>query len=271
MSDNESNNIIQNTSLKDSEYMPENKYVFFDIFTTRPEDDIDVNPNKANGKIKFPIVETILFENGQMNKWLFTSFQTGEVMKKKTNKLSKEFILMYYLQHLLSYLSNNENYKCNKSANEVMEDINKLNLLLERYNSSNKFPDDFKYLNVLNSKKFIYARTSEVSYSNSYHNFNVFETIKESDILSILEFSKLISDQNKLASIRVIQCFLDINLSFHPIICRFYKKNINDQRKLQIYTPLPDKDNHFNISKKVDSKIKDEIENVKNKSKLKFN
>lgn len=223
-------------------YTPNNRYSYLDLFTLRPTE--SNNPNKITGKIVFPVVESILLENGQIYKWIFTSFQSGEVMKKKSIKLNKEYILSYFLQHLLQYLRNKEGYKPKKSQNEILEDISKLNLLLERYSSSDKFPDEYKYLEKLNEKKFIFPRSVEHTVSTAYLNYNIFYSVKNKDVLSILELNKVLNDSNKLSMLRIIHNFLDVNLGYHPIICRFYKKNLIDQKKIQLYTPKPDPDNN---------------------------
>eukprot|EP00340_Litonotus_pictus_P012487 CAMPEP_0170538380 /NCGR_PEP_ID=MMETSP0209-20121228/103274_1 /TAXON_ID=665100 ORGANISM="Litonotus pictus, Strain P1" /NCGR_SAMPLE_ID=MMETSP0209 /ASSEMBLY_ACC=CAM_ASM_000301 /LENGTH=1901 /DNA_ID=CAMNT_0010840059 /DNA_START=182 /DNA_END=5887 /DNA_ORIENTATION=- len=184
-------------------------------------------------------------------------------MKKKSVKLNKDYILSYFLQHLLIYLKNTEGYKPSKSQSEILEDISKVNVLLERYTTSEKFPDELKYLeklNEMNEKRFIYPRSVESTTSNAHMNYNVFYSIKTKEVLSILEFNKLINDSNKLGMLRLIQNFLDVNLNFHPIICRFYKKNLIEQRKMQMYTPMPNPENsndsllgNFKVTSKINS------------------
>lgn len=216
-------------------FKPESKFVFYELFCLR-EGDCSNDP-KLSGNIKFPIVETILIENGQLHKWLFVS-QSGEILKRNTLKLSKESIMMYFINKLLAYFKDKENHKVKKSELDIFNDINRLSLILERYDRSDQFPDEYEYLKRLNNKKFIYPRTHD---QIIFHpaNSSYFTNINKDELLSIFELNKLLNDSNKLAMIKMIQSLLDINLSYNPIVCRFYRKTSISQRKLQIYTLSP--------------------------------
>lgn len=213
-------------------FKPESKYNMFELFAVRPSHD-----KKIDGTVHFPICETLLIDNGQIYKWLFNA-TSGEVMKKHSSKLNKEFLMTHFLRKLIEVVKIKEGYKLKRSESEILSDINRLSLILERYERSDQFPDEYKYLEKLNNFRFIYPRSAEMTILHP-QNSSYFTSITNKDVLSIFEFNKLLSDSNKLSMLRMIHSFIEVNLNYHPLICRFYRKSEISQRKIQIYTPLP--------------------------------
>lgn len=212
----------------------ESKYNLFELFLKR-KGDCDDNI-KFSGDIKFPILETILFDNGQLYKWIFNS-KEGIILKRNSKKLNKDYIMLYFIKEMLIFLKEKEKFIIKKSVNEILSDMNRLNLILERYNRNDSLPEEYEYLHRLINKSFLLPRKIDMTlmYPNdsSYFAVNL-----NNELITLFELFQLLHDTNKLSMIRMIQSLLYVNLNYHPLICRFYRKSHISQRKIQLYTPF---------------------------------
>ena len=267
---------VINNKVNVVQYKVDNNYAYFDLFLERRHN----SKSNISGNINFPICESILIENGQIYKWVFNSskiknnnkISKNKILKKHSNKLNKDTIYNYFCVKLINYFRDKNKLKIKKSNDEIINDISKINLFLERFENTNNFPESLKYLEDLCIYKFIFPRKYEQvnpnpndsSYfyvnfqdnketfnnKNFYHSINNINSFGESNcpqLMNIIEFYNIINDSNKLSLIKIIHCFLNVDLSNKPLICRFYRNSNISSRKLQLYTPLPSCENINNI------------------------
>ena len=99
--------------------LPYNLFELFSSNIIEPQDKAQKNNknnnnNKNNSQIKkinkkpklcIPIIETILFENGQITGWIFND-KDGNVSKKPLKKLGTDNLIQYFLSQIKNYYIN---------------------------------------------------------------------------------------------------------------------------------------------------------------------
>lgn len=187
---------------------------------------------KYKGKIIFPIIETIIIDKGQINYWIFTDDVAGYVMKRNSNKLTKDYILKYLVsvakQKLIEIADPETDKKFEKilkrrKVDAIMEDIHRFIVISDQnYSAEYQFTDELEYLQYFKEFEFIYLK--------------FIGNLEK--IVNIFELFIILSDPNKLTNLILIQNFMDIDIA-KTIYCKFSRKDILTPKKFQIYTKNP--------------------------------
>lgn len=211
----------------------ESKYGFYEVFTDKSNksnfNSIFTHSikKKYKGKIAFPIIETLIVDNGQISYWIFTD-KSGFVVKKSSKKLTKDFILIHFIKIIISHLKN-QGIKLKKNENQILADINRFSVIADqKFEPKIVFADkEFKYLEDFNSLKFILT----------YYSNNLYFTPR--NMINIFEFNKIINDVNKINGVLLFQNYIDVNHNLKPLVLKYTRKSLIGPKKFQIFTEKP--------------------------------
>ena len=217
----------------------------FNLFETF----FDANPveqahyeDKYKNKQKMKIIETLLFDNGQLVVWLFTD-KNGYVMRKSQNKLTKDYIVLYFIKKIRKKYP--EVMK-NIPDEKIMGDLNKFSALIDQKNYSKKMlfaEPSVQYLLKLDKIRFLLVNNVD-DFVCSYKFFN------------IIEFFKLLNENGKVNNVNIIQNFIDVQTITNKndkeydsaslskdkvrlLTSRYTKETKLSMRKIDLFLPKP--------------------------------
>ena len=217
----------------------------FNLFETF----FDANPveqphyeDKYKNKQKMKIIETLLFDNGQLVCWLFTD-KNGYVMRKSQKKLTKDYVVLYFINKIRKKYP--EVMK-SISDEKIMGDLNKFSTLIDQKNYSKKMlfaEPSVQYLLSLDKIRFLLVNNVD-DFVCSYKFFN------------IIEFFKLLNENGKVNNVNIIQNFIDVQTITNKndkdydsaslskdkvrlLTSRYTKETKLSMRKIDLFLPKP--------------------------------
>ena len=181
------------------------------------------NYNKYECRLKFPILDMIVFQAGNILYWLFEEKESGYVLKRSLKKLSKDNMVLYFQRQLIQFAKEVLKIKLNQKEREIIDDINRLAILQnQKYNNYSIF-EELRYLESFVDLKYIFIKH-----------------VPENEVLiNITEFMKFIGDEAKFSSLFYIQNQLPLNTELQPIYCQVSKKDSFSPLKFTVFAKKP--------------------------------
>lgn len=174
---------------------------------------LTLKDKKYHNKARINIVDTFIVDNNQFVAWLFTD-KNGFVMCHSKDKLNKENVLMFFLNKIKRYIIDEIGIQSiSKIRNEkILND-------LEIFSNS---------INLKISPEILYKNKS-CDYLIHFHKMKCILVQSPSEVekrkfLNIIEFSKVINDNNKFSSVKMIQSFIDIKVHNNFYMSSKYKE-----------------------------------------------
>lgn len=180
----------------------EMKFNIFEAFYDNPNAIDSSNYNNDNektkykNKLKLSIIETLLFENGQPIAWMFTD-KNGYVMRKSQKKLTKDFIIKYFIGVLRKHTNK---LLVNITDEQIITDLNKFSTLIDQKNFSKNVLFGEKSVNyLLTVDKIKFLLLNKVEDNKCSYMF-----------VNLIEFYKLMNENVKINNINLVQNFIDV-------------------------------------------------------------
>ena len=154
---------------------------------------------KYKNKLSIDIIDTILIDNNEIRSWLFTD-KNGFVLNHSTNKLNKQYIVKYYLNSLRNFFNKKgKSYIDKFSDKKIIDDLEQISVLIvNKLDINNILERNENLLYLKHLQKIYFILITYEDEKKLYHN--------------IIEFYKILYDNTKFATIKLIQNLIDLQV-----------------------------------------------------------
>ena len=212
------------SNIKDPQEEDENNKLFYKNNTNNNK--LQIKKIDKQPKLCIPIIETILFENGQITGWIYND-RAGYVSKKPLKKLGTDNLIQYFLSKILSYCVDGEKIFRYIPESKVLIDLPKYATYIVQ---KKEVRDEKIFKN--NNLEYIYEM-EKIKFILIYYYSD-----KEPILIDFISFYFLLNEHGGINAIKMMQNLLNCKLKSLPTSSSFVKKhskyseNINNSEKL---------------------------------------
>ena len=212
------------SNIKDPQEEDENNKLFYK--NNNNNNKLQIKKIDKQPKLCIPIIETILFENGQITGWIYND-RAGYVSKKPLKKLGTDNLIQYFLSKILSYCVDGEKIFRYIPESKVLIDLPKYATYIVQ---KKEVRDEKIFKN--NNLEYIYEM-EKIKFILIYYYSD-----KEPILIDFISFYFLLNEHGGINAIKMMQNLLNCKLKSLPTSSSFIKKhskyseNINNSEKL---------------------------------------
>ena len=236
------------SNINDPQEEEQNKNLFYkNINISNNNNNFKIKPIANQPKLFIPIIETILFENGQITGWIYND-KEGKVSKKPLKKLGTDNLIQYFLSKIKNYVVEGVKIFKHISENKILLDLPKY----ATYIMQKKESRDEKLFNN-NNLEYIYEM-EKIKFILIYY-----FSEKDPVIIDFIHFYFLLNEHGGINTIKMIQNCLNCKIKnsltssklfrsddtsdaeklLRPITVKYSKPNELEQKKYNIFYQRP--------------------------------